>query len=236
MENAKPFVPIPPNRLHFKITEELNKLHAISTMINSHLEQPLNDSMNSHNIVEMDDLKSDDGSIDTPIVSPFLDSDDESDDGEVINELDEYGNARNFYRNRIINIFDGEDLAFPCMIGFRKFVAYFDPFLPMNIITCKAYNTIMVEGLKSKGKNFVAIVRDAYVFVECFTYVTELVVLKDIREFIIKDITNIVMGRSLRAVTQLGYDCVKGLISFSRIFDIYIFWMPHAIHKIKNFK
>ncbi|GJW45384.1 hypothetical protein Tco_0074183 [Tanacetum coccineum] len=39
----------------------------------------------------MDDLEPDDESVDTPLVSPFLDSDDDSDDGEVLNELEEYG-------------------------------------------------------------------------------------------------------------------------------------------------
>ncbi|GJT57446.1 hypothetical protein Tco_0992500 [Tanacetum coccineum] len=236
MENANPFVPIPPNRLHVRITQELNELRAISAMINSCLEQPLNDFVNSHNIIEMDDLESDDELVDTPIISPFLDSDDESDDGEVLDELDEYGNAGIFYRNRIINSLDGEDLAFPCMIGFRKCVAYFDLFLPMNIITRKAYNTIMVEGLESTGRNLVAIVRDVYVFVGSFTYVTDFVVLKDIGEFIVSDMMDIVMGRPFRAVTQLEYDCVKGLISFSRIFDTYIFWMPRTIPRLKNFE
>nr|GEX50129.1 hypothetical protein [Tanacetum cinerariifolium] len=67
----------------------------------------------------------------------------DSDDGEVFNELIEYENVGKLCREMEINSFDGNDLAFQCMIGFRKFVAYFDPFLPMNIITCKAYNTIM---------------------------------------------------------------------------------------------
>ncbi|GKC68148.1 hypothetical protein Tco_1100746 [Tanacetum coccineum] len=89
-------------------------------MINSHLEQPLNDFMSLHNIIEMDDLELDDQSVDTPLVSPFSDSDDESDDSEVLNDLDEYGIAGNFYLNRIITSLDGEDLAFPCMIGFRN--------------------------------------------------------------------------------------------------------------------
>ncbi|GJW33070.1 hypothetical protein Tco_0053102 [Tanacetum coccineum] len=43
--------------------------------------------------VGIEDLKPDDESVDTPLVSPFLDSDDDSDDGEVLNELEEYGNA-----------------------------------------------------------------------------------------------------------------------------------------------
>ncbi|GKB00383.1 retrovirus-related pol polyprotein from transposon TNT 1-94 [Tanacetum coccineum] len=45
-------------------------------------------------------------------------------DGEVLSELEEYRNAG------------------------RKFVAYFDPFLAMNIIMHNAYNTIMVDGLE----------------------------------------------------------------------------------------
>ncbi|GKD38909.1 hypothetical protein Tco_1259116 [Tanacetum coccineum] len=144
----------------------------------------------------MDELESDDGLVDTTLVSPFLDSDDESDDGEVLNELYECGNARNFYGIRIINSLDGEDLAFPCMIGFRKFVAYFEPFLPMNIITRKAYNTIMVEGLKSTRRNLVAIVRDVYVSVGSFTFVMDFVVLEDIKEYIVSDMADVMMRRT----------------------------------------
>ncbi|GJU89292.1 hypothetical protein Tco_1301715, partial [Tanacetum coccineum] len=162
-------------------------------------------------------------------------SDDESDDGEVIDELDKYENARNFYPKRILNSLDGEDLAFSCMIGFRKFVAYFDPFLPMNIITRKACNIIMVEGLESTGRNLVAIVKDVYVFVRSFTYVADFVVLEDIGESIVSDMVDVVMGRHFRVVTQLEYDCVKGLISFNKIFDTYIFWMPRTIPRIRNF-
>ncbi|GJZ72944.1 hypothetical protein Tco_0637090 [Tanacetum coccineum] len=125
------------------------------------------------------------------LFSPFLDSDDESDDGEVLNELDEYGNAGNVL---------------------LKFVAYFDSFLPMKIITRKAYNTIMVEGLESTGRNLVAVVRDVYVFVGSFTYVTDFVVLEDIGEFIVSDMADVVMGRPFRDVIQLEYDYIKGLL------------------------
>ncbi|GKC94675.1 hypothetical protein Tco_1160117 [Tanacetum coccineum] len=73
----------------------------------------------------------------------FVDSrleNNDSDDGKVLNELIEYQNVGMLCRES----FDGDDLTFQCMIGFRKFVAYFDPFLPMNIITRKVYNTIIV--------------------------------------------------------------------------------------------
>ncbi|GJT28679.1 hypothetical protein Tco_0908954 [Tanacetum coccineum] len=220
MENMNPLVPAPPNGLRARITQELDELRAILSMIDSRLEnidhtritipptapfeQLLNDFMNPLDVFEMDDLESDDESVDTPLVSPFLDLDDELGDREVLNELDEYGNAGNYYHNRIINNIDGDNLSFPCMIGFRKFVAYFDPFLPMNIITHKAYNTIMVEGLE---RNLVAIVRNVYVLVGSFTYATDFVVLEDIGEYIVCDILEVVMGRHFRGVTQLEYDC-----------------------------
>ncbi|GKD61644.1 hypothetical protein Tco_1299153 [Tanacetum coccineum] len=202
--------PVLPTALCTKVVQELHELQAILAF-------------------------SDDESVDTPLVSPFMDSDNDSDDGEVLNELYEYGDANILRQKRIINSFNGDDLAFECMIGFRKFVAYFDPFLPMNIITGKAYNTIMVERLKSTGKNLVAIVRDVYVFVGSFTYVMNFVVLEDIGEIIISDMTNVVMGRPFRVVTRLEYDCVKGLISFTKIFDTYIFRMPRTVPRLKHF-
>ncbi|GJY87018.1 hypothetical protein Tco_0501646 [Tanacetum coccineum] len=127
----------------------------------------------------MDDHQPDDKSVDTPLVSPFEDSDDDSDDGE-------------------------------------------------------AYNTIMVEGLESTGKNLVAIVRDVYVFVGSFTYIMDFVILEDIGEFILEDMAEVVMGKPFRKVTKLEYDCAKGLMSFIRIFDTYTFQMPRTIPRFKS--
>ncbi|GKC60154.1 hypothetical protein Tco_1087752 [Tanacetum coccineum] len=137
MENANPYVPISPNGLRARISQELYKLRAISAMINSHLQKV--DYAISPNEIYMDDLEFEDKLIDTTLVSPLLDSNDKSDDGEVIDESEEYRNAGNLYPSRIINSFYREDLAFSYMIGFWKFVAYFDPFLPINIIKRKAY-------------------------------------------------------------------------------------------------
>ncbi|GKC30357.1 hypothetical protein Tco_1037651 [Tanacetum coccineum] len=183
----------------------------------------------------MNDLKSDDESVDTPLVSPFPCSDNDSDDSEVLNELSEYENARVLHRERIINSFDGDDLAFQCMIGFRKFTAYHDPFLPMNIILRKAYNTVMVEGLEGTGKNLVAIVRDVYVFIGSFTYIIDFVVLEDIREFIVSDMAEVLMGKPFRKITKHKYDFAKGLVSFTKIFDTYIFRMPRIMPRLRNF-
>ncbi|GJX06290.1 hypothetical protein Tco_0194222 [Tanacetum coccineum] len=182
----------------------------------------------------MNELESDDESVDTLLVSPFPYSDNDSDDGEVLNELIEYENVGMLRREKVINSFNGDDLAFQCMIGFRKFVAYFDPFLPMNIITRKAYNTIMVEGLESTGENLVVIVRDVYVFIGSFTYIMDFVLLEDIGEFIQINKAEVVMGKPFRKITKLKYDYAKGLMSFNRIFDNYTFQMPRTIPRFKR--
>ncbi|GJY24849.1 hypothetical protein Tco_0398507 [Tanacetum coccineum] len=172
-----------PTELRAQAVKELHELQRISAFIDSRLESIerfLNNFSNQPNETNMNDLESDDESVDTPLVSPFRHSDNDSNNGEVLNELIEYKNVGMLRRDKAINGFDRDDLAFQCMIGFRKSVAYFDPFLPINIITRKACNTIMVEGLESTGKNLVAIVRDFYVFVGSFTYITDFVVLEDI--------------------------------------------------------
>ncbi|GKE22608.1 hypothetical protein Tco_1434120, partial [Tanacetum coccineum] len=48
----------------------------------------------------------------TPLVSPFPHSDNNSDDGEVLGELIEYGNVGMLRREKAINSFDRDDLAF----------------------------------------------------------------------------------------------------------------------------
>ncbi|GKC32772.1 hypothetical protein Tco_1040066 [Tanacetum coccineum] len=204
-----------------------SRLESIERFLNRFTDQP--------NETYIDDSESDDGSVETPIISPFPQFDDDSDDEEVLNELSEHENVGTLGRERVINSLDGDDLAFQCMIGFRKFTAYLDPFLPMNIISPKAYKTIMVEGLEGPGKNLVAIVKDVYVFVGSFTYITDFVVLEDIGEFIMSDMTDILMGRPFRKITKLKYDIANGLVSFTRIFDTYTYRMPRTIPRLKNF-
>ncbi|GJZ82412.1 hypothetical protein Tco_0647585 [Tanacetum coccineum] len=242
MKNANPPPtnnrPVLPAVLRARINQELHELMVISTFVDSHLEsieQFLNNFANQPNETNTNNRESDDESGETPLVSPFPHSDNDSDDEEVLKELSEYENARTLRRETIINSSDGDDLAFECMICFRKFTAYLDPFLTMDIISRKAYNTIMVEGLEGTGNNLVAIVRDVYVFVGSFTYITDFVVLEDIGEFIISDMAKVLMGKPFRKITKLKYDVTKGLVSFTKIFDTYIYRMPRTIPRLKNF-
>ncbi|GJW91318.1 hypothetical protein Tco_0168871 [Tanacetum coccineum] len=119
----------------------------------------------------MNDLESDGELVETPLVSPFPYSYNDSNDGEVLNELIEYENVGMLRREKAINSFDKDDLAFQCMIRFRNFVAYFDPFLPINIITHKVYNTIM--GLEDIGE-FILIDKAEVVMGKPFRKITKL--------------------------------------------------------------
>ncbi|GKB98419.1 hypothetical protein Tco_0984556 [Tanacetum coccineum] len=183
MENANPFgLPVPPNVPHDQTCLEVDELLEISAMIDSRLEnidqnqliitppvspeKLLDNFIGPPDFLEIDDLESDVESDNKPLVSLFPDVDEESDDGELIIDMNEYVNTWYYDHDRKIIKFDMRSLSFPCMIGFRQFIAHFDPILSMNIITRKAFNTIMVKELASRDNNLVAIVRNVYVLLD----------------------------------------------------------------------
>ncbi|GJX87073.1 hypothetical protein Tco_0339087 [Tanacetum coccineum] len=123
MENANPPLtnnpPVLPTALHAKIVQKLNELHAISTYINSRIEnidQFLNSFTQQPNEIDVAGFEPNNKSVDTPLDSPFLDSDGDSNDGEVLNELEEYDNVGQLHCQRAINSFDVGDLAFQIMV------------------------------------------------------------------------------------------------------------------------
>ncbi|GKA97868.1 hypothetical protein Tco_0825762 [Tanacetum coccineum] len=116
--------------LHARYNQELHELLKISAFVDSRLESIerfLNCFADQPNETSINDPESDDGSVDTPLVSPFSHSNNDLDDEEVLYELSEYENVGTLRRERIINSFDGDDLAFECMIGFRSY-CYLDHF------------------------------------------------------------------------------------------------------------
>ncbi|GKA39785.1 hypothetical protein Tco_0732336 [Tanacetum coccineum] len=101
MENANPPQtnnrPVLPVALRAQAVQELHDLQRILAFPNE---------------TNMNDLESDDESVDTPLVSPLPYSNNDSDNGEVLNEFIEYQNVGMLRRENEINSFDGDDLAF----------------------------------------------------------------------------------------------------------------------------
>ncbi|GKC57846.1 hypothetical protein Tco_1085444, partial [Tanacetum coccineum] len=98
-----------------QVVQELHELQRFSAFVDSRLksiEQFLNNVANHPNETNINDLESDDESVDTPLVSPFPHSDNDSDDGEVLNELIQYENVGMLRHEKAVNSFDGDDLAF----------------------------------------------------------------------------------------------------------------------------
>ncbi|GKB30639.1 hypothetical protein Tco_0870040 [Tanacetum coccineum] len=70
-----------------------SRLKSIERFLNCFADQP--------NETNINNPESDDGLADTPLISPFPHSDNDSDDEEVLNELSEYENAGTLHRERI---------------------------------------------------------------------------------------------------------------------------------------
>ncbi|GKF15682.1 hypothetical protein Tco_0057144 [Tanacetum coccineum] len=103
--NPPPTRPVLPAALRVRYIQELQELLKILAFVDSRLEsieQFLNRFADQPNETSINDPESDDGSVDTPLVSPFSHSDNDSDDEEVLHELSEYENARTLRRERII--------------------------------------------------------------------------------------------------------------------------------------
>nr|GEX89204.1 hypothetical protein [Tanacetum cinerariifolium]GEX99055.1 hypothetical protein [Tanacetum cinerariifolium] len=92
MENVNPPPtnnrPVPPAALRAQAVQELHELQRILAFVDSRLEiieRFLNNISNQPNETNMNDLESDDESVNTPLVSSFPHSDNDSDDDEVLN-------------------------------------------------------------------------------------------------------------------------------------------------------
>ncbi|GKA10933.1 hypothetical protein Tco_0690366 [Tanacetum coccineum] len=125
--------PVLPAALRARAVQELWKISAFIDSRLESIERFLNRFTDQPNETSINDLESDDESVDTPLVSPFPHSDNDSDDGEVLNELLEYENVRMLHREKAINGFDGEGAFILIMIGFRNLSLIFDTFLPITL-------------------------------------------------------------------------------------------------------
>jgi hypothetical protein len=114
-------------------------------------ENPPNTSPNHHfdNNSELEESDHDDDRRASPFY--YSDSDEDLDDGDVINEnrMEEEINPLKYVDPRTrIECDSSFNMKFPCKIGFKSFNAYLNSSLPMNIISRNEYNKIMVRELE----------------------------------------------------------------------------------------
>jgi hypothetical protein len=201
-------------------------------------ENPPNLSPNHHfdNNSELEESDHDDDRRASPFY--YSDSDEDLDDGDVINEnrMEEEINPLRYVDPRTrIECDSSFNMQFPCKIGFKSFNAYLNSSLPMNIISRNEYNKIMVDELEYKGENIVARAIPLHVFVGSLDYLVEFMVMENLGEFIDDKLTQVVFGRPFKRLTNLDEKLIEGLITFSDGDEEFVYQMPRTHPRFKDF-
>jgi hypothetical protein len=201
-------------------------------------ENPPNLSPNHHfdNNSKMEESDHDDDHRASPFY--YSDSDENLDDGDVINEnrMEEEMNPIRYDDPRTRIESDGSfNMQFPCKIGFRSFNAYLNSSLSINIISRSEYNKIMVDELEYKGENIIARTIPLHVFVGSLVYLVEFMVMENLGKFIDDKLTQVVFGKPFKRLTNLDEKLIEGLITFSEGDEDFIYQMPRAHPRFKDF-
>ncbi|GKC40637.1 hypothetical protein Tco_1053021 [Tanacetum coccineum] len=111
------------------------------------------------------------------------------------------------------------NLKMPCNIG-HVYVekAYIDINSPLNIMTRMMYNWIMRRKLDPRENsdrgvsNFTGMIKEMYVFIGNFTYVTDFMIVKDISSIIDPRLSQVVLGKPFIEISNMTLDPLEGVV------------------------
>ncbi|GKC83692.1 homeodomain-like protein [Tanacetum coccineum] len=127
-----------------------------------------------------------------------------------------------------IHLHSPDNLQLSCKIGFVNFNPYFEPQTPFNIMSRKAYNTIMNHELMYSGINMVGLAKNLHVFIGNHQFLVDFIILENISEFVEKGLTEVLFGQPFKEQIGLVEDRGKGTLWFKIGNDKTIFHMPRA--------
>ncbi|GKC22484.1 hypothetical protein Tco_1024634 [Tanacetum coccineum] len=127
-----------------------------------------------------------------------------------------------------IHLHSLDNLQLSCKIGFVSFNPYIVPQTPFNIISRKAYNTIMNHEIMFSGINMVGLAKNLRVFIGNHQFLVDFIILKNISEFVEKGLTEVLFGHPFKEEIGLIEDRGKGTHWFKIGNDKTIFHMPRA--------
>ena len=111
---------------------------------------------------------------------------------------------------------------------------------PINIMTRAYYNLIKREPLGFRMlpnsrymSNFVGRVKGLHVFVGNFTYVTDFVIVEDIRPVIDECLTQVVFGKPFVEASKMSYDPSLGIVKFKEGTEEIAYQMPYKIEQYR---
>ncbi|GKA31783.1 hypothetical protein Tco_0718150 [Tanacetum coccineum] len=126
-------------------------------------------------------------------------------------------------------------LKIPCAIGTVYMGhAYIDLQSPINIMSRAYYNKIREKPFQARRNpyqpymfcNFVRRDKNMHMFIGCFIYVVDFMILEDLGSIIDSGLSKVVLGQPFAHTSKLTYDESLGLIRFSQRDDEVVFRMP----------
>nr|GEU69435.1 homeodomain-like protein [Tanacetum cinerariifolium] len=127
-----------------------------------------------------------------------------------------------------IHLHSPYNLQITCKIGFVNFDPYIEPESPFNIMSRKAYNSIMKHELVYTRNNMVGFARNLHVFIRGHQFLINFIILENINEFIEKGLTKVLFGQPFKEHMGINNDRVNGVVWFKIEDDKTIFNMPRA--------
>ncbi|GKE89483.1 retrotransposon ORF1 [Tanacetum coccineum] len=113
------------------------------------------------------------------------------------------------------------NLKIPCNIGHVHVEkACIDLNSPLNIMTGMMYNWIMRRKLDPRENpdrgvsNFTGRIKGMHVFIRNFTYVTDFMIVEDIRSIIDPMLSQVVLGKPFVNISNMTYDPPEGVVRF----------------------
>ncbi|GJQ88891.1 hypothetical protein Tco_0000030 [Tanacetum coccineum] len=143
-----------------------------------------------------------------------------------------------FLRNPIIIEGCPYNLKIPCNIRHvhvKK--VYINPNSPLNIMTQRMYNWIIIRKLNPREdanggiSNFTRRIKGMHVFIGNFTYIIDFMVVKDISSIIDPRMSQVVLGIPFVEISNMTYDPPEGVVRFIRGVDEVAYKMPHKIEQ-----
>ncbi|GJW61001.1 hypothetical protein Tco_0110336 [Tanacetum coccineum] len=115
-----------------------------------------------------------------------------------------------------------------CKIGFVNFNPYIEPQSLFNIMSRKAYKSIMKHELVYTGNNIARFAKNLHVFIGGHQFLIDFIILENINEFVEEGLTEVLFGQPFKEHVGIVDDRVNGVIWFKIKDDKTIFNMPCA--------
>jgi hypothetical protein len=141
----------------------------------------------------------------------------------------------------LIKVGDPSNINIPCNIGhMHVWKAYIDLRSPINIMTRTYYNWVMKKQIGYRMmpntnwmSNFLGRVKGLHVFVGNFTYITDFVIVEDIRPIIDGCLSQVVFGKLFVEASKMNYDPSLGIVRFKDENDEIAYQMPYKIEQYR---